>query len=173
MKSIGRLNSRQDIETLTQLLRHFCEAARVSSRTFNETCAIVRDIGILLGSLRRHGVEPTAQVPEVTAVLLAAGVATDLPPRDALFHYALWNPEGERLRTYTDHPQEPHLIASIRQAYPGMRDATRQMVQLLDYPFHHQRVYRAALLIARDLKKFIFGFNYAIRHVEPKAFIQH
>lgn len=125
MKRIGALNSQQDTQTLAQLLRQFCASARISSRTFHETCAITRDIGILLGSLRRHNIEPSTQVPEVIEVLLAARAATELPPRDALYHYTLWNPEGARLRTYTDHPQEPHLIASIRQAYPGMREATK------------------------------------------------
>jgi hypothetical protein len=44
-------------------------------------------------------------------------------PRDTVYHYTLWNPEGRRRRRYTDHPMELHLIAAVAHTLPDICEA--------------------------------------------------
>jgi hypothetical protein len=76
----------------------------------------MRDVGMVLGSIRRHGQQPCEVVPQIEPVLIAWGRTTGLVPRDTVVHYGAWNPVGDRERMYTGDPQESALIDSVRQA---------------------------------------------------------
>jgi hypothetical protein len=78
--------------------------------------AAMRDVGMVLGSIRRHGQQPCGVVPQIEPVLIAWGHTTQLVPRDTVVHYGAWNPTGDRERMYTGDPQESALIDSVRQA---------------------------------------------------------
>ncbi|WSM18722.1 DUF1864 family protein (plasmid) [Streptomyces sp. NBC_01717] len=56
---------------------------------------------LLVGSVKRHGVEPVDAVPELEAPLLEFGARTSMIPRDTVHHYIGWNPTGSRERMYT------------------------------------------------------------------------
>ena len=118
------MNRRGEVSALATALRQIMPTGiQVSGLTVVECLAAMRDIGILLGSIKRHGVQPTAAVPEIEEILLALAGRTDLVPRDTLHHYTCWNPCGTRRRMYTGDPQETHLIDAVRTAMPWLSRA--------------------------------------------------
>ncbi len=171
LRHVPHLNANADVAGLASVLRTLCERARLEFRSYSEVLAIVRDIGLVAGSINRHGVAPKSCLPELEPLLLRAGALTDLPPRDTLMHYTIWNPAGNRVRTYTNHEQEPHLIESIRRSFPAIRDATRRLFALHDASLVDAQTVRRAFVIADNLKSFLAGLNYAKHHVTPETFI--
>ncbi|MGH3758120.1 monodechloroaminopyrrolnitrin synthase PrnB family protein [Actinophytocola sp.] len=89
----------------------------------HECLAAMRDLGMLLGSLKRHGVEPADAVPEAVPVLCELGARTDMVPRDTVQHYGPWNPADHRCRAYVGSSQEDAMQASMRLVHPHMRRA--------------------------------------------------
>jgi monodechloroaminopyrrolnitrin synthase len=172
MSKVPEWNEVANIGEMVCALQVMCKKALLETRSYYELLAIVRDLGILAGSLRRHGQEPIVLVPELEAIFLRAGSLTDLIPRDTLMHYTVWNPSEGRLRLYTKNAQEPDLIASIKQSFPAIREATRHLFELRDYPLHQQRTLRLTYQIAHSLRDFILGLHHAMRHVEPAIFIK-
>ena len=81
---------------------------------------MMRDLGIVLGSLKRHGQEPLEAIPELTPLLLDLGKQADLVPRDTVQHYTSWNPADDRRRTYTGDQQEAWLQDAVRRVFPGL-----------------------------------------------------
>ncbi|MBO0881383.1 MAG: DUF1864 family protein, partial [Mycobacterium sp.] len=114
------MNRRGEVSALATALRQIMPTAiQVAGFNALECLAAMRDIGMLLGSIKRHGVQPVAAVPEIEEVLLDLAMRTDLVPRDTLHHYTCWNPGGgTRRRMYTGDPQETHLIDAVRTAMP-------------------------------------------------------
>jgi hypothetical protein len=172
MSKVPLWNAAGDIHQIVRATQHTCRSASLEHRNYHELLAIIRDIGILVGSLKKHGEEPAAAIPELEATLLRAGALTDLIPRDTVMHYTIWNPSGARLRCYSDEPQEPHLIESVRISLPATRDATRCLFELRDYPLHTSEAVRWADQIALHLKNFVLGLHYAMRRVDATVFIE-
>lgn len=172
MSTIPALNAARDVAKITSYLSIMCKNADLHRRTYYEILAIVRDIGLLAGSLRRHGQEPGALVPDLESVFLEAGSLTDLVPRDTLMHYTTWNPLGERSRRYTGHAQEPHLIQSIKMSFPAIRDATRHLFEMRDFPLQEKRTLHIVYQISFCLRRFLVGLHHAIRNVQAEVFIQ-
>src|ERR1043165_7293698 len=106
MLQVPQLNNAGELKGLVALLQVLCGRAAIESRSYNEILAIVRDIGIVAGSIQRHGYSPVVLAPELESILLRAAQRTDLPARDTLMHYTVWNPNAPRLRTYPSHEQE-------------------------------------------------------------------
>lgn len=101
MSQLPLLNLQRDTEGLTQMLQKLLpSASQARSLGFEEACAAMRDLGLVMGSLKRHGVEPVARVPGLEEVLPLLATLTSLPPRDTLLHYTIWNPAGSRERRY-------------------------------------------------------------------------
>jgi hypothetical protein len=121
---LPELNGRADRPALASLLRVM--SRRALAHTANglppptEGLAVMRDLGIVMGSVKRHGTEPLTVVPELTPLLHALGRQTDLVPRDTVQHYTSWNPPGERRRTYTDDEQERWLQDAVRDVFPAL-----------------------------------------------------
>src|SRR5688572_19655223 len=96
------LNRSGDTNEIIQLLYRLLPVPDALDRySYDESIAAMRDLGIFIGILKKHGIEPVEVVPELEYVLLVLMVKTDLPPRDTLLHYTVWNPDGDRMRTYT------------------------------------------------------------------------
>ncbi|HYX50808.1 MAG TPA: monodechloroaminopyrrolnitrin synthase PrnB family protein [Ktedonobacteraceae bacterium] len=171
MTKVPEFNAHGDLKNLASLLRTLCKRVDLKSRTHNDVLAIVRDIGIVAGSIRRHGECPVGLVPELEPALVKSGELTDLPPRDTLMHYTIWNPKGSRTRTYTNHDQEPNLIESMRISLPAISSATRKLVRLQSLNLQSPRTAQIAASIADDLKVFIAGLNHSKNNVAPDVFI--
>ena len=124
LKQLPVMNDAKDSTGVADLLRTL--SARALSATSPglpepiEGMAMMRDLGIVLGSVKRHGTEPLDVVPELTPLLLALGQQTDQVPRDTVQHYTSWNPPGERRRTYTTDEQEVWLQDAVRRVFPEL-----------------------------------------------------
>lgn len=119
-RTVPAMNARADVPALTSLLADLVVGAPAPGASRVADLAAVRDIGLVMGSLRRHDVEPQVVVPGVGLPLARLAAATGMPPRDTILHYAHWNPVAERERTYTGDPQESGLIDSVRMVFPRL-----------------------------------------------------
>ncbi|MGX4656256.1 monodechloroaminopyrrolnitrin synthase PrnB family protein [Micromonospora sp. SCSIO 07396] len=116
------MNTQTDVSAIVGALRALIPGLdEVATYSLDECLSAMRDLGMFLGSLKRHGVEPLPVVPEVTAVLEELGRRTDMVPRDTVHHYTTWNPVGHRQRMYTGDPQERFLQESVRMVFPDLR----------------------------------------------------
>ncbi|MCZ7431909.1 monodechloroaminopyrrolnitrin synthase PrnB family protein [Streptomyces sp. WMMC1477] len=121
---LPRINPRADLFALATALRRILpDTADVGGFSRDACLAAMRDIGLFAGSIKRHGAEPGRVVPELLPVLEELGRRTDMVPRDTVLHYCVWNPTGERRRTYTGDAQERALQDSVRHAFPRLHTA--------------------------------------------------
>lgn len=131
MNLVPAFNENGDIKSLQELLQKMLPSLEASSRfTYHEAAAAMRDIGILLGSLKRHNLEPVEVVPQCEGVLLLLGEKLQTPPRDTLLSYSLWNPADPRQRSYTGFAEENQLIANIRHALLSLEESVRNLAAL-------------------------------------------
>jgi len=115
---VHQFNKEGDIDGLVSMMYQYMpKPKQIELFGYNESIAVMRDLGILIGSMKRHGHEPISLVPELEYVLFELSEKTDLPPRDTLFHYTIWNPAGARMRTYTGSEDEIELINSVKESY--------------------------------------------------------
>ncbi|GLZ42518.1 monodechloroaminopyrrolnitrin synthase PrnB family protein [Actinokineospora sp. NBRC 105648] len=168
---LREMNAAADIPAITAALRGLLPDAESARGYDMDTClAVMRDLGMFLGSLKRHGVEPLELVPEATPLLLDLGVRTDMIPRDTVHHYCTWNPTDDRRRMYTGDEQEDHLQNSVRLVFPHLR-AALELVHLLrgieptDPKF-------AVLVDAldRELTPMVTSIDGVLKNVTPKFF---
>ena len=124
---LHELNRKANTNEIIQLLYRSLPVPDTLDRySYEESIAAMRDLGIFIGILKKHGIEPVAVIPELEYVLLVLMVKTDLPPRDTLLHYTVWNPDGDRMRTYTGLRDERSLIESVKIAMPQLMEAQRK-----------------------------------------------
>lgn len=110
------LNAASDTATLSDWVRSVVARPGVDRLGRASTLAAMRDLGMVLGSLQRQGIQPRDVDPRVEGLLLTWGGRTAMVPRDTVLHYGSWNPRGDRERRYTADPQESTLIESTREA---------------------------------------------------------
>lgn len=128
---IPELNRNRNSDALVAMLKEILPSVdKIIEYDYYESLAVVRDIGILIGSLKRHGIEPESIVSDLALKLKPLGEKTDLPPRDTLLHYTVWNPEGVRLRTYTGTNDEKQLIESVKIAMSPLVSAIKDLRDL-------------------------------------------
>ncbi|MFJ3904715.1 monodechloroaminopyrrolnitrin synthase PrnB family protein [Streptomyces sp. NPDC090025] len=137
LAAVPAMNADADTAALTVALRALVpEPERAAGWSVVDALAAMRDLGLLLGSLKRHGVQPVAAVPEVLPVLELLGRRTDMVPRDTVHHYTAWNPSGPRRRSYTGHRMEAELQEAVRMSFPALvaaLDACGRIARLEPY----------------------------------------
>lgn len=169
---LPEMNARGDVAALTGTLRSLTEdaVARADDLTGPAALAAVRDLGIVLGSLMRHDVEPCARVPEAVPVLRRLGALTDMVPRDTVLHYGPWNPRGVRERSYTDDPQETHLIESVRISYPALRVGLALGPELLHADPADPAFAPLVRTLGGHLEAMVRAMDLTVREVTPQFF---
>jgi hypothetical protein len=174
MKQVPAMNEAKDVSALAGAVRELLPALErvCQMENFEAAAASMRDIGIFLGSLKRHGVEPVDVVPALEPFLERLGVITQLPPRDTLLHYSVWNPSDERQRTYTREPSEVHLIESVRMSLPGIETSIERLGKLYDIVITSPDFIPLARQIAQDLEKLADAIIYAHKGVSHIIFAQ-
>ncbi|HEU5473340.1 MAG TPA: monodechloroaminopyrrolnitrin synthase PrnB family protein [Actinophytocola sp.] len=114
---LPELNARRDVPAITATLSALLPAPPVlAGLSYHECLAAMRDLGMFLASLQRHGVQPIEVVPHAEPVLVELGRRTDMIPRETIHHYTEMNPTGDRQRTLTGDPQESAAIEVVRIA---------------------------------------------------------
>ncbi len=137
-----------------------------------EACAAMRDIGMLLSSLKRHGIEPTEAVPEITPALLALGKTCAMVPRDTVYHYGSWNPTGPRQRRFTRDANEEALIHCVRAAAPGVEAAIAALVEAGEGALGTLEFTERCRHAARSVMSMVDSINFARRQVDVRFFAQ-
>jgi hypothetical protein len=123
-RRVPTLNAGGDVGALVRTVRDILPTADDLARFSRQEClAAMRDIGLFLGSIKRHGTEPVVAVPQLEPVLLGLARRTDMIARDTVHHYTQWNPSGVRQRMYTGRPAESVLIGAVRTVLPPLADA--------------------------------------------------
>ncbi|WNG15913.1 monodechloroaminopyrrolnitrin synthase PrnB family protein [Cystobacter fuscus] len=165
------LNRAANVEGLVHLLRGLSEkASRLQGGDPARAAAVMRDLGMCLGSLKHHGHEPLELVPQLEPVLRRLGERTGLPPRDTLLHYSVWNPPGDRLRTYTGLPDEVQLIQSVRLAIPPLESAITRLAELYEVPVRAPDFVPLCTQVLEGLRQLVESIVHAHRHVSPHVF---
>lgn len=168
---IPQLNKNHNANALIELANQIMPSeADVRSWDYYEANAAVRDVGFLLGSLKRHYVEPCSVIPNLEITLTMLSEKTFLPPRDTLLHYTVWNPCGTGRRTYTGTLDEQCLIESVAMAMNPLVKAIYLLVEL-----HRIPIQSAAFKVVCDrinihFQKVIEGIVFARRHVSLSYF---
>ncbi|PKW17974.1 monodechloroaminopyrrolnitrin synthase PrnB family protein [Saccharopolyspora spinosa] len=124
LPSLWEANAAGDVRALLAILNDILPSLETTkAMSLPESVATIRDLGIVMGSVKRHGVEPVVAIPELEAPLRAIGERTGMIPRDTIHHYIRWNPTGRRERMYTGEPMEKLLMASVRISLPRLSAA--------------------------------------------------
>jgi len=168
---LPEMNLAADVPTLVGALRGLLpDAETLAGFDMEECLAAMRDLGMFLGSIKRHREEPLRLVPEARPVLLELGVRTDLVPRDTVHHYCTWNPVGERQRMYTGDEQENHLQNSVRMVFPHLRVALELCDLLRDLEFADPKFPILVDALNRELRPMVASIDLVVGHVSPRFF---
>lgn len=170
---IPAFNQQKDtIALVLMLVDMLPSVSEAADFTYFQACAAMRDIGIMLGSLKRHGVEPVHVIPELEDKLNILGNLTDLPPRDTLIHYVRWNPEGLRQRTYTGTEDERQLIKSVRLAMHPLYEAILSLHDLYNLPLASSEFVPLCHQVIHQFDGMVQGVVNAKRNVSPQYFAE-
>ncbi|MDT0393757.1 MULTISPECIES: monodechloroaminopyrrolnitrin synthase PrnB family protein [Streptomyces] len=123
------LNRAGDVSGLDALARLW--TGRVPDRVHDAVTAnaALRDLGFVLASLERHGVDYRT-VPCAEETLLKLGALAEEVPRDSVYTYALRNPQ-DAVRSFTGLPEEALFIQEVRTAGIALRPAVDALLETL------------------------------------------
>lgn len=118
---LREMNARADTGALLTLAADLVPSEPlVGALSVAECIAAMRDLGIVAGSLKRHGVDPISALPALGTAMTALGRRTGMVARETVYHYTEWNPPGDRRRMYTGDPQECALQDSVTRCLPDL-----------------------------------------------------
>ena len=171
LAALPAMNADADVPALTVALRTLVpDPDRVAALAVTDALAAMRDLGILLGSLKRHGTEPVAAVPEVLPVLEELGRRTDMVPRDTVHHYTTWNPLGARQRMYTGHTMEGNLQDAVRMVFPSLVAALDTCAELARMEPYEPGFSFALDRTAQHVQSMVDSIDFTVANVSPVFF---
>lgn len=171
IRHLPGLNKSRDLDAMVALLYSILPSpVQLQNFDYYEAVATMRDIGMFLGSIKRLGKEPVHLVPELEYVLEELAAKTNMPPRDTLLHYSVWNPDGIRQRSYTGTSDEFHLIKSVKVAMHPLLRCINQLSQLQDMDPATAAFAEKAEEVSSWFKGMIAGVVLAKREVDPRVF---
>lgn len=129
-RHLPSINRARDERRLRQLLDGAVARTASASRSTPEALAAMRDIGILVASLRRLSGDAHVLPGPVEESLVHLGAMTNMPPRETVIHYCSWNPEGARRRSFTGSPQEEALISATARCLASFEAAARLLLDI-------------------------------------------
>ncbi|WP_310718198.1 monodechloroaminopyrrolnitrin synthase PrnB family protein [Streptomyces lydicus] len=164
-------NARADVPAMAAELRRLVPRLD-TAEGFDPThsVAAMRDLGMFLGSIKRHGPEPLALVPEVLPVLRVLGRHTDMVPRDIVHHYCTWNPTGGRQRMYLGDVQEAYLQASVRMVFPHLREGLELCAILSQTEVHDPKFALLTQELTDHVETMVTSIDMVVTNVTPEFF---
>ncbi|MFD6992627.1 monodechloroaminopyrrolnitrin synthase PrnB family protein [Streptomyces sp. NPDC059943] len=171
LAAVPAMNRDADVPALTVALRALVpDADRTASLGVVDALAAVRDLGLLLGSLKRHGVEPLAAVPEALPVLQKLGRRTGMVPRDTVHHYTTWNPLGDRQRMYTGEKMEGHLQDAVRMVFPALVASLDTCSELAGLEPYDPRFAETLDRTGEHVQAMVDSIDFTVAQVTPDFF---
>ena len=169
--ALRAMNARSDVRAIIAALRELLpDREALVGYTMEECIAAMRDIGIFLGSIKRHGVEPSAVAPEIIPLLHRLGERTDMIPRDTVHHYCTWNPTDQRQRMYTGDEQEGYLQDSVRMVVPHLRASLELCHLLADFEPHDLKFAVLVDALNNELGSMVEAIDLVVEKVSPVFF---
>lgn len=173
LAALPMMNAAADVPALTVALRTLVpDPDRVAALGVVDALAAMRDLGMLLGSLKRHGTEPVAAVPEVLPVLEELGRRTDMVPRDTVHHYTTWNPLGARQRMYTGDRMEGNLQDAVRMVFPSLVASLTTCAELARLEPYDPGFSLALDRTAQHVQSMVDAIDFTLANVSPVFFAQ-
>ena len=171
IRFVPELNKNKDVAGLIKLLyKHIPQPEQLEAFSYEEAQAVMRDLGIFLGSIRRHGEEPVGLIPELDYVLGELNGKTDMPPRDTLTHYTTWNPGDHRMRSYTGTEDEKGLIESVKISAHPLHKAIYLLIDLKQLDFDREEYGHVCDMVHENFGAMVKGVVHAHRNVDPYVF---
>lgn len=172
-RQLPAMNDSCDVSALVRALLEISPTTRAVAHYSPAEClAAMRDLGLFLGSIKRHGAEPLAVVPHLAPVLHELARRTDMIPRDTIHHYTEWNPVGPRQRTYTGRPPETVLIDSVRTVLPHLSNAIDLCGSLLELSPLAPSFASLLADLAQETHFFGHPISEVVTQVSPQFFAQ-
>jgi len=171
IQKLPQFNKAGDVDQIIRYLYKFLPLPdMLEAFSVYECHAAMRDLGIFMGSIKRHDKEPVEEVPELDYVLGELSAKADMPPRDTLLHYTSWNPDADRMRTYTHYRDECELIRSVKVSMPPLMQGIYLLIDIYwESPFNEQFIEDCEL--AHDsFREVVEGIVLAKRNVSPELF---
>ncbi|WP_329128006.1 monodechloroaminopyrrolnitrin synthase PrnB family protein [Streptomyces sp. NBC_01465] len=167
------MNKAADIPALIVALRSLVPGPDLTAGLDTVSAlAAMRDLGIVAGSLKRHGIQPIDAVPELLPVLQELGSRTDMIPRDTVHHYTTWNPADGRRRMYTGDPMEACLQDAVRMVFPSLVASLDTCEELAGLEPYDPAFARALRRTDRLVKAMVASIDFTVAHVSPVYFAQ-
>ncbi|WP_328536593.1 monodechloroaminopyrrolnitrin synthase PrnB family protein [Streptomyces sp. NBC_00344] len=172
-RMLPAMNRAADVPALTAALRELTpDAERIATLNTVGSLAAMRDLGMFLGSLKRHGTEPCAAVPGVLPVLGELGRRTAMVPRDTVHHYTTWNPAGRRQRMYTGDPMEGCLQDAVRMVFPDLVATLDTCEELTGLEPYDPAFAHALDRTDEHVRAMVDSIDHTVAHVSPVYFAQ-
>lgn len=169
--AMRRQNEHADVPALVAVLRDLVPAPETVAGYSVEACvAAMRDLGMFLGSIKRHGPEPLPLVPEIAPILRELGRRTDMVPRDTVHHYCTWNPAGGRQRMYTGDIQEAYLQESVRMVFPHLREGLELAEQLSGTDVAEPKFADITEELTDHVETMVSAIDMVVANVSPEFF---
>lgn len=108
--------------------------SKLDGSDYSITRAAVRDIDFLLSSLAVTRERVIDDYPAIEDFLLRVSLEHGILPRGSVYTYAIQNPEGDRLRTYTGTDEEKQFIDAVRRSGEALEEPTLSLVTSLSSP---------------------------------------
>lgn len=166
-----RANRDSNLSALNSLLCGSLDACENIQNWSDEVAAaVLRDLGLVGGAIRRLGKEPCEIDERLAYNLKRAASVTKMVPRDTVYHYGLWNPRGKRERSYTGELMESTLIESVRESCYLLGIGVEICVEIKNDIYH-----KTALTQRLSALSSILGFQFdcfqrVATNVDPKFF---
>jgi monodechloroaminopyrrolnitrin synthase len=169
-RQLPEINRAGDERVLGDLVDTAVARVEPTSLSVWGALAAMRDIGMLIASLRRLS-GPYLRLPApTTATLAQLGRITDMPPRETVLHYCSWNPEGPRRRVFTGDPEEHALISTTARCLDSFENAARVLLDLSrDHPTSPSYA-RACRWAARELANAALSVHGREGRLDPHHF---
>ncbi len=171
LRLLPKMNETADVSALSRVLGEALPSEQsIAALTVPGCLAAMRDLGMYLGSLKRHGVSAFDTVPGAARVFELLGRRTHMIPRDTVYHYTCWNPVGERERLYTGHPMERALVDAVRRCVPDLAHAVEVGHSLRDLDLCHPAHAEKTALLASYITAADRAMGSVLGEVTPEFF---
>jgi hypothetical protein len=171
LPTVWEMNAAADVNGLVGLLRRLLPRREIlAGLSLPGRVAAMRDLGLLIGSVKRHGVEPLDAIPELEAPLLELGAQTGMIPRDTVHHYISWNPTGSRERMYTGDRMERMLMSAVRVTLSRLTAAVEACLRLEGLEPEELEFTVAANELVALLRSLEDAIDIVIANVTPEFF---
>ncbi len=173
MQQLPHINANADVPSLLRLLGQLLPShASIFQMSPTASIAAMRDIGMLLSSLKRHKQEPTKALPALNNLLPLLASKAALMPRNTVFHYGPWNPSNQRERCFTTDWQEKALIDCVRITAPLVEQVIFMLSSLQDVSLTHTAFSEICQAANQHLQVLPQAIKATVKHVTPQFFAQ-